>query len=78
MLINADLRSIYQQINIPILHILGELDSIIPCSVAKQLKILNLNTNIKTINAAGHIPFITHSETFINHLTDFIKQWKLK
>ena len=70
--LKSDLRESYKKIKQPILHIVGSEDAIIKKAVDDHLRILNERIKISTIKGAGHMPFITHEEEFLNHINEFI------
>jgi hypothetical protein len=63
LLFNKDMRAISYKYKNIITYILGDRDYIIPLQTAKQL---SLHNNLKVINGAGHVPFISHKNDFLN------------
>jgi pimeloyl-[acyl-carrier protein] methyl ester esterase len=70
----ADLRSDFQLLAKPSLHLLGSEDVLIPKATERQLKKLNTKASVEIIEGAGHIPFLTHPENCLNQLEKFLKQ----
>ena len=71
MLATTDLRIELPYLNCPAAWLLGGRDTLVPVSVADELKVLQ--PNIKTIieKEAAHAPFISHPENFAKALTEF-------
>lgn len=72
LLFEEDYREKYKKLTIPILHILGSLDPIIPIEIIDHLNLLNSNNVFKIIDQAGHIPFLTHTNLVKKYIEDFI------
>lgn len=72
LLMQSDKRETYNQLNIPVLHIFGDNDYLIPADCAAIIKQKNPQHKISIINNAGHIPFMTHTSEFMQHLSHFI------
>lgn len=68
LLATYDQRATYKKLSVPVLHILGDEDYLIPN---------HHENNAKVIAKAGHMPFITHSDTFTQHLQSFIHETSL-
>ncbi len=54
------------------LWLLGEKDRLIPVEMKNDLQILQPNATIETIGEAGHAPFMTHPQTFIDIVLPFL------
>ena len=52
--------------------IFGEYDRLIPKDVVNDLKSIRTDAEITLLKKTGHAPFITHSDSFLRHVTDFI------
>jgi pimeloyl-[acyl-carrier protein] methyl ester esterase len=70
-LFSADMREMYQQLTMPIHHIFGEEDVILPVSVASQLAAY---ATIEVIPQAGHAAFITHEKIFLDKLRGILDE----
>ncbi|TNF69568.1 MAG: alpha/beta hydrolase [Gammaproteobacteria bacterium] len=70
-LFETDLREKLQSLTIPVLFILGTEDAILKIN-KEQLVNLNVNIQIKKMQQAGHIPFITHQELTVHIIKDFL------
>lgn len=68
-LIQKDLRTKLSDINIPLLIIHGEEDSICPLDAAIYIKSMINHSNIKIINHGGHIPFFTNPSDCYNAIS---------
>jgi len=68
---NTDLRS--TKPTCPEHWLFGEYDRLIPKQVINDLKSLRPDAQITLLEKAGHAPFITHTETFIEQVNQFIE-----
>jgi pimeloyl-[acyl-carrier protein] methyl ester esterase len=66
LLLTADFRSYFQKLCMPILAIYSEQDAIVPVITGEQLTRMAPTVSIKIIPKAGHIPFLTHQESFLD------------
>lgn len=73
MLIQVDVRDIYATLNLPILHIFGDNDPIIPFACVTHIAQHYLHHRTRIIHGAGHIPFQSHQHEFYMHLTQFLQ-----
>ncbi|MBX4181125.1 pimeloyl-ACP methyl ester esterase BioH [Sodalis sp. CWE] len=73
LLYKSDLRAILSRLNMPLLHLYGLLDNIVPNNVIPLIDRLNLSSQKVVFSNAGHVPFISHSELFCQVLSDFIQ-----
>ncbi|MBC2580964.1 alpha/beta fold hydrolase [Clostridium sp. DJ247] len=71
-LIEKDLRSKLPHINIPLLIIHGEEDSICPLEAAVYIKNRVSHCHLEIIRKAGHIPFFTSPSDCYNAISHFI------
>lgn len=74
MLIQSDVRSHCKSVQIPVLHMMGSRDRIIPVNHVKQIKKEYPSHHVHIINEAGHIPFLTHTPEFIDQMLAFLQQ----
>lgn len=70
-----DQRVAIKHLTMPILMIFGELDTLVPVSVAKQCQLLSTRIESRVIDAAGHIPFISEQQQLLALLQDFILRY---
>lgn len=61
----ADLRSALAGYPGPVAAVLGELDTLVPVSVAASLTALRPDMAVSLIEGAGHAPFLTHPGRFL-------------
>ena len=66
-------RHVFETINIPTLILVGELDTLTPPSMAKEIKKKIPNSLIKVIPNAGHLINIEQPKLFNNYLLSFLK-----
>ncbi|MGB6976263.1 MAG: alpha/beta fold hydrolase [Gammaproteobacteria bacterium] len=67
LLFEVDCREHYQKLHIPVTHIFGDRDAIIPIALTQQFV---LPADIKIIPNAGHVPFLTHQKIFLKYLRE--------
>jgi len=72
LLMQSDKREAYHRLNLPVLHIAGDNDYLIPIEHYTLIKQQYPQHRVKIIEQAGHIPFITHEDIFVQHVQDFI------
>lgn len=63
-----DLRQTLQDIQCPLSLLLGEHDKLIPAAVKEDLLQIKSNLCIEVIAGAGHVPFLSHPQAFLNAL----------
>ena len=68
LLCETDLRSQLNQIQCPSLHIFGSHDTIVPVTVTEFLQPLVPAGKCEIIKRAGHIPFLSQQQDFLNLL----------
>lgn len=71
---SIDLRSTLQQLALPILHILGKKDTLVPVSVENYSRELSPDSHISVIDHASHIPFYSQPELVANEIIHFVDQ----
>ena len=72
-LIDNDYRDKLKRIKIPVLILSGNKDKLIPLKASEFLNDNILNSRLKIIDGATHIPFMSHQEIFIQHVSEFMK-----
>ncbi len=75
---DTDLRSQMAEINIPILLLTGEHDSLFRRSAAERTKSLINNSKLVVIKGAGHAPFLSHEQEFLKELNSFLTETLMK
>ena len=73
LLFHTDVRDEYASITIPTLHLLGGKEAIVAVQEG-QLKALNPNVKVCTLENAGHALFLTHQNECIHHVECFLKE----
>ncbi|ORM80860.1 pimeloyl-[acyl-carrier protein] methyl ester esterase [Pantoea deleyi] len=68
----VDLRDALPQITLPFLRLYGALDGLVPRRIAAELDERLPASPSVVIEKAAHAPFISHSETFCQHIVNFI------
>ena len=69
---NQDLRADIERLESPTLFLYGALDSIVPQSVALEVKALLPSSEYTVFKKSAHAPFLTHQDLFIERLRDFL------
>lgn len=76
ILAEHDLRQSYQQLSVPVLNILGELDQLVPVDVTKKLLMYgSAKQQIKTLANSAHLPFMTDATLFMQLLDEFMTRY---
>lgn len=75
-LYNTDIRGVLGRIKTPTLIVHGKLDGVVPVGAGEFLAENMHNAALKVFPSAGHAPFITESERFIEVVKDFISNHK--
>lgn len=70
---DADLREAFQQLTVPVLHVLGANDNLIPVQVQHDLQSLQPHARIAVIDQVAHLPFLSAPDTFVTTVLDFIR-----
>ncbi|HEY5701294.1 MAG TPA: alpha/beta fold hydrolase [Gammaproteobacteria bacterium] len=68
----TDLRDEAATLSCPVLTVLGEDDALVPSGVCEDLSRLNPLWRVEIIEAAGHVPFLSHAEAFLALVESFI------
>ena len=74
LLLNTNLRSVLPVVQAPTLVLLGEKDTLIPAESGKDTARLLSNSQLDIIQGAGHAPFISHRNEFLNSVDTFINE----
>ena len=72
VLLNNDLRDDINKINHRTLLIVGEKDRLTPKSASEWLESRLKDGQLKVIQGASHIPFLSHADEFFDHLDQFL------
>ncbi len=72
LLSKTDLRADLSKIKIPSLHIFGEMDRLVPAGVIDNLRTLLFDGRCEMIKRAGHMPFLSHREEFLQLLNAWL------
>lgn len=70
----TDLRAELPQVKQAVCFIQGERDTLIPVAAAKHSAQAVADARVITIEGAGHAPFISHPEIFVNEVERFIHE----
>lgn len=67
----ADLRSVLAALRLPLLLLMGARDRLVPHPAGHAMADLASNAELCELEAAGHVPFLTHPEACAHALHDF-------
>ena len=68
ILSDTDLIHTVQQLACPVSWLLGEKDALVPPGLAEKLRQMSSGAEIQILAGAGHAPFISHPDAFVNSL----------
>jgi len=68
ILSDTDLIEAVKKLDCAVTWLLGEKDVLVPVELAETLKQMSTNADIQIIPGAGHAPFISHPDDFVNAL----------
>lgn len=72
LLESSDLRLVLAAISLPVMFLLGELDALVPASLAQSLPMVLPAAAVQVIPEAAHLPFLSHSQFCCDALLTFI------
>lgn len=72
ILAGVDLRERLTEIRCPLMWLLGENDALVPVEVAGQLRDMVPAAQVQVVAGAGHAPFLSHPERFVQLLDEFM------
>ena len=68
----ADLRGEFADLKMPVVVILGQLDTLIPVAVAGKMQELLPEIDLTVIDRAGHLPFLAHQDAVVKTICHFM------
>jgi len=68
ILSDTDLIETVKKLDCAVTWLLGEKDVLVPVELAETLKQMTTHADIQIISGAGHAPFISHPDDFVNAL----------
>jgi len=71
---NVSVLEDLHKITIPSLIVNGRLDSLVPAAAGEKMQQMIPQSEFKLIDKAGHAPFLSHSDLFINYLKEFLSK----
>jgi pimeloyl-[acyl-carrier protein] methyl ester esterase len=74
LLSNSNVRKQLPEIHCPTLIILGGKDTLVPVAAGAETVALLPDTQLQIIKGAGHAPFISHANEFLNKTIAFINE----
>lgn len=72
LLRDTDVRTRLHEMACPVLWLLGEQDALVPVAVAKQLHVMMPQAGVEVMAGAGHVPFLSHPDRFVELLDEFM------
>lgn len=69
---NADLRQLMSQLTQSVLIIMGGRDPLIPVEAGDAMRMLGRQRQLRVIDAAGHMPFLSHANETSEAILDFL------
>jgi pimeloyl-[acyl-carrier protein] methyl ester esterase len=72
LLADYDARPVWQRLDMPQLHIFGDIDQLIPHTVAGKVQQLLPTQQVINFTACGHQPFMAESTLFVRTIRNFI------
>jgi pimeloyl-[acyl-carrier protein] methyl ester esterase len=72
LLAETDIRNELKKITSPTFFLYGQIDTIVPSTLANLTSSLLPGSQYEVIRRAGHMPFLTHTDTFLNLLNQFL------
>ncbi len=73
LLLNLDARNELKQVDVPVMEILGQRDTLVPAGLADQLPLINPSIRVECVARSAHAPFLSHSDLFADLIREFIK-----
>ena len=73
ILSDTDLTEALQALDCPVSWLLGEKDALVPVELAQALKQMFSDVDIHIVAGAGHAPFISHPDVFVQALLQAAK-----
>jgi pimeloyl-[acyl-carrier protein] methyl ester esterase len=70
----GDMRSVLSELDIPVLAILGGIDTLVPVAVGQKMQQLLPSMELNIIDRAGHLPFLSHSRETLAIISRFINE----
>jgi len=74
ILSDTDLTEALPALDCPVSWLLGEKDALVPLELAQVLEQMPLDVDIQVLAGAGHAPFISHPDAFVNALLQAAKE----
>ena len=74
LLAETDLRKQLKDITCPTLLVMGENDTLIPLAAAEALVVMFKAAYSEVIPGAGHAPFLSHPQQFLQRVTAFLHE----
>jgi pimeloyl-[acyl-carrier protein] methyl ester esterase len=69
---SIDLRDDLARLDCPVLLVMGQRDQLIPCEAGYAMQQSLPHATLRVIRGAGHAPFISHREIFLQVLRQFL------
>lgn len=73
LLLQLDARSELAAVNVPVLEVLGQRDTLVPAKLADQLALINPAIRVECVARSAHAPFLSHKDLFADLISEFVK-----
>lgn len=72
LLATLDLRTVLAELDLPVLHILGEHDALVPCAVGDECLRLQLHASVWLAQGVSHAPFLARAKAVGARILEFV------
>ncbi len=73
LLLTEDARQLLEEIEVPMLAVYGERDTLVPVKLVDQLALINSAIRVECFARSAHAPFLSHSDLFAELIREFVK-----
>ena len=67
-----DNRTLLQRLDLPVLHLLGQADALVPAALATDLQVLNPEHRVRVIDGMAHLPSFRFASTTAEAVREFV------
>ena len=73
LLLKHDARNELAELEVPVMSILGQNDTLVPVELAQQLHLVNHLIRVECLARSAHAPFLSHTDKVADLISEFIK-----
>lgn len=73
LLMQLDARYELAEVNVPVMEVLGQRDTLVPASLADQISLINPAIRVECLARSAHAPFLSHKDLFADLISEFAK-----